>query len=400
MDQVTYLANVEHPVQLGYLIAIYFFYTGLSAGSFVLSSLGTVFGMTKYKPIAKAGVVMAIALLAVAPLHLIADLEQPARFYTLFFRLNPTSAISYGTFLLTLYPLTCVVYLWFMMRKDFVLGAQKLTGFRQSLYSLLTFGKKDLSQAALVNDEKWVKRLGTLGVPLALLVHGYTGFILANMQARALWHTGLMPLIFLMSAMVSGTGLLILVLILTQRFFSPEKAITAERKAIIQDIARLMMWFIVVDGVLMIINFIMLYFGNAAGYAAAEMLLYGSHSTMFIGVEIGLGLLLPFVITFWSRTRKSLGMVSLASVFTLLGVIAMRVNFVVGGQQVPLSGNTLNPYHAEPKHLLFLAIFAAIEVVILFLAFKFLPVYGIGTDTGKASKTSGQLPNSDAVTVR
>ncbi|NMA70079.1 MAG: polysulfide reductase NrfD, partial [Desulfitobacterium sp.] len=204
MEQVTYLANVEHTIQLGYLIAIYFFYTGLSAGSFVLSSLGTVFGMEKYKPIAKAGVVMAIALLVIAPLHLIADLEQPGRFYTLLFRLNPHSAISYGVFLLTLYPLTCIIYLWFMMRKDFALGAQKLTGFRQSLYSFLTFGKKDLSEKALANDAKWIKRFGTLGVPLALLVHGYTGFILANIQARALWHTGLMPLIFLMSAMVSG----------------------------------------------------------------------------------------------------------------------------------------------------------------------------------------------------
>lgn len=398
--EVTYLANVEHPVQLGYMIAIYFFYTGLSAGSFVLSSLGTVFGIPKYKPIAKAGVVMAIALLAVAPLHLIADLEQPGRFYTLFFRLNLTSAISYGTFLLTLYPLTCVIYLWFMMRKDFVLGAQKLTGFRQSLYSFLTFGKKDLSTAALDKDQKWIKRLGTLGVPLALLVHGYTGFILANMQARALWHTGLMPLIFLMSAMVSGTGLLILILLLTQRFFSPEKEMTAERKVILQDIARLMMWFIVVDGALMVINFIMLYFGNAAGYAAAEMLFSGSHSTMFLGVEIGLGLVLPFIITFWSKTRKSLTMISIASIFTLIGVIAMRINFVVGGQQVPLSGNALNPYHVEPRHLLFLGCFAILEVIILYLAFKFLPVYGIEGESEKKTFTKQEGPHSNVVSAR
>jgi len=394
---ITYLANVEHPVQLGYLIAIYFFYTGLSAGSFVLSTLGTVFGIQKYKPIAKAAVVMAIALLAVAPLHLIADLEQPGRFYTLFFRLNPTSAISYGTYLLTLYPLTCVFYLWFMMRKDLALGAQKLTGFRRSLCAFLTFGKRDLSEAVLVQDQKWIKRLGTLGVPLALMVHGYTGFILANVQARTLWHTGLMPLIFLMSAMVSGTGLLILVLLITQRFFSPEKAITPERRAIILDIARLMMWFIVVDGVLMLINFIVLYFGNASGYAAAEMLLHGSHKVSFLGLEIGIGLVLPFLITFWSKTRKSLTMVSLASLFTLIGVIAMRINFVIGGQQVPLSGNTFNPYYAEPKHLIFIGSFALLEVIILYLAFKFLPIYGI--EESKKSSTLKMTTPTKAVSA-
>ncbi|HVJ48185.1 NrfD/PsrC family molybdoenzyme membrane anchor subunit [Desulfitobacterium sp.] len=377
MDNVTYIANVEHPVQLGVMIAIYFFYTGLSAGAFVLSSLGTVFGIKKYKSIAKAGVVMAVALLAIAPLHLIGDLEQPQRFYTLFYRLNPRSAISYGTFLLTLYPLNSVIYLWFMMRRDFAQGTQTLTGFRQKLYALLTFGKTDLSEQALAKDDKWIKRLGTLGVPLALLVHGYTGFILANIQARALWHTGLMPLIFLMSAMVSGTGLLILVLLITQRFYSPEKSLTPERKALIFDIAQLMKWFIVVDGTLMVIDFIVLYYANAAGHAAAQLFLYGSHKTMFLGVEIGLGLLVPFILTFLPKTKKSLGWISLGSLLTLIGVIAMRVNFVIGGQQLPLSADTLNPYTADPKHLLMIGLFALAEITILFLAFRFLPIYGL-----------------------
>lgn len=384
MDNVTYIANVVHPVQLGILIAIYFFYTGLSAGSFVLSSLGTVFGIKKYKPIAKAGVLMAVALLAIAPLHLIGDLEQPQRFYTLFFRLNPRSAISYGTFLLTLYPLNSVIYLWFMMRRDFAQGAQTLTGFRQKLYSLLTLGKTDLSEQALAKDDIWIKRLGTLGVPLALLVHGYTGFILANIQARALWHTGLMPLIFLMSAMVSGTGLLILVLLLTQRFLSPEKEITLERKSLIFDIAQLMMWFIVVDGTLMVIDFIILYYTNAAGHAAAKMFLYGSHQTMFLGVEVGLGLLLPFILTLLPKTKKSLGWISFASVLTLIGVIAMRINFVIGGQQIPLSTDTLNPYTVDPKHLLLIVLFALAEITILFIGFRFLPVFGL-----PKSSTSG-----------
>lgn len=391
VSNITYLANVIHPVQLGVLIAIYFFYTGLSAGSFVLSSLGTVFGIQKYKPIAKAGVIMAVALLAIAPLHLIADLEQPQRFYTLFIRLNPRSAISYGTFLLTLYPLTSLVYGWFLFRKDFAQGAKELTGFKQRLYRFLTFGRLDLSETALATDAKWAKTLGTLGVPLALLVHGYTGFILADIQARALWHTGLMPLIFLVSAMVSGTGLLLLVLMLTQRFLSPERSITPERKALILDIAQLMMWFIVVDATLMVIDFIILYFTNAAGHAAAQLFLFGSHRTMFLGVEIGLGLFIPFLLMLYPRTKRSLGWISLASLLTLVGVIAMRINFVIGGQQIPLSGDTLNPYTIDPRHLVYITIFAVVELSILYLAFRLLPVYGLPKSVPPAKRLQREI---------
>jgi len=43
-------------------------------------------------------------------------------------------------------------------------------------------------------------------------------FILDNVQARAIWHIPLMPIIFLMSAMVSGTGLFIIVLMLVEKF--------------------------------------------------------------------------------------------------------------------------------------------------------------------------------------
>ncbi len=52
---------------------------------------------------------------------------------------------------------------------------------------------------------------GTIGIPLAVFVHGYTGFILALGKARALWNTALMPFLFLVSAMVSGIALMILI---------------------------------------------------------------------------------------------------------------------------------------------------------------------------------------------
>ncbi|NMA69401.1 MAG: polysulfide reductase NrfD, partial [Desulfitobacterium sp.] len=195
-----------------------------------------------------------------------------------------------------------------------------------------------------------------------------------------------------------GTGLLILILMVTQRFFSPEKSLTPERREVIQDIARLMMWFIVVDGILMVINFIILYYGNAAGFAAAEMFLHGSHRAMFLGVEIGIGLVLPFLLTFRANLRRSLPLVTIASISTLLGVLAMRINFVIGGQEIPLSGNTLNPYHLEPKHLTFLLLFAFIEIVILGLAFKLLPVYGLGEEE-QESKV-GYLSKGEGVSAR
>ena len=71
---VNILYNVEHEMPLGILIALYFYLTGLSAGSFIISSMAYGFGMLKFKPLGKIGVVLATALLVIAPMILLVDL--------------------------------------------------------------------------------------------------------------------------------------------------------------------------------------------------------------------------------------------------------------------------------------------------------------------------------------
>src|SRR3990170_320850 len=174
---VTY--NVHHEIAFGILVAQYFYFTGLSAGSFVISVIATMFGRTEYKPLGKIGAIAAPMLLIVAPINLIVELEQPLRFWHLFAYLNLGSAMTWGTFLLTIYPIECLIYAYFVFK----------------------------------GNTKWAKNMGMIGIPLAIAVHGYTGFILALGKARVLWNTPMMPPIFLVSAMVSGLALMILVVI-------------------------------------------------------------------------------------------------------------------------------------------------------------------------------------------
>lgn len=115
---VVVIYNVAHEPPLGLPIAIYFYLTGLSAGSFILSTLAYGFGLARFKSVGKVGVVAAVLLLVLAPLNLIADLGQPLRAWHLFPYLSFTSPITYGSFLLTLYPLNCLVYGFFMFRGD------------------------------------------------------------------------------------------------------------------------------------------------------------------------------------------------------------------------------------------------------------------------------------------
>src|SRR5512136_414051 len=284
---VNIIYNVEHEMPLGIPIATYFYLTGLSAGSFIISTMAYGFGMVRFKPFGKIGVTMATLLLMVAPMILLVDLEQPLRVWHLILYLRITSPISWGTFLLTLYPMNCMVYGYFMFKVDL----------------------------------QRTKVFGLIGIPLALMVHGYTGFILALGKARVLWNTAIMPPIFLVSAMVSGLALMILVVI-TKDFVLRRKK--EPDRPLIYALGNFMVASIILDLLLIGIDLTVLLTSTTEAYKAAHMLLDGPFSFLFLGVEVGLGAILPLFLLLFPFTKRSIPAFALASVLVMIGIFAMR----------------------------------------------------------------------------
>jgi tetrathionate reductase subunit C len=295
--------NVPHEIPLGIPIATYFYMTGLSAGSFVMSAVATLAGVTRFKPIARVGAILAPALLMLAPLNLIVDLEQPFRFWHLFVYLNPRSPITYGSFLLTIYPISGLIYAYFL------------------------FG----------GNAKMARVFGAIGIPLAIATHGYTGFILA-LGKRPLWSTALMPTLFIVSAMVSGVALLMVVMVVRtwlSRRDRPEDE-KARTKALVLELGRLMAWMIVADLFLVGNDILVLMTSRTEELYVSHMMLAGRFAPLFLGVEIGLGGFLPMGLMLAPRTRQSTTVAFVSAMLVLVGVYAMRVVVVFAGQSVPL----------------------------------------------------------------
>ena len=302
MEQdVQVLYNVFHEPPLGFWIALYFYMTGLSAGSFILSTLSYGFGLKKYKPIGFIGVVLATVLLVLAPLNLIIDLGRPERFWHLFPYLNVKSPVTWGSFLLTIYPINCLIYAYFMRKKN----------------------------------DRMTKIFGLIGIPLAISVHGYTGFILALSKARALWNTAVMPILFLVSAMVSGIALMILVVQIRKLFAPPGARATYD--AILVDLGRILAASILADLFLIFSDVLVLFTADTEAREAAIMILSLDFSPLFLGVEVFLGSLVPLAILALPQLNKRPGWLSLAAACVMLGILAMRYIMVIGGQHLPLS---------------------------------------------------------------
>jgi Ni/Fe-hydrogenase subunit HybB-like protein len=292
------LYNITQQEAFGVFIAVYFYLTGLSAGSFILSTLAYGFGMERYKSLGKVGVVLATVLLIIAPLFLLLHIGVPHRAWHLFVYLNFESPITWGSFLLILYPINCIIYGYFMFKEK----------------------------------KKQTRIFGLIGIPLAISVHGYTGFILAFGKARALWNTALMPILFLVSAIVSGIALMILVCIVKDRFFTKQKKLDTP---LLENLGKMLAWVIVFDLFLVACDILVLLISHAEAQEVAHLLLSGNFLVLFLVVENLLGKIVPFILLTVPRFRNVVTMI-IASLLVVIGIFFMRYVVVVGGEHIPL----------------------------------------------------------------
>src|SRR5215467_3111994 len=185
------------------LIVLYPYITGLVAGAFIMASLVRVFNVKALEPVYRLSLLKAFAFLLCAPLPLLFHLGHPERCFEVMMTPHLTSPMAIFGFVYAWYLMAVLLLeLWFDYRRDFVEWSEATPGFQGILYRLFTVGVTDVSEPALKLDHKIGHILSIVGIPSAFLLHGYVGFIFGSVKANPWWGNVLMPIIFIMSAMV------------------------------------------------------------------------------------------------------------------------------------------------------------------------------------------------------
>jgi predicted membrane protein len=387
-------------------IVMYPYMTGLVAGAFVLSSLYHVFGQKDLQKIAQFSLVFSLALLPVAALPLLLHLQQPTRAIEPLLTPHFTSAIAAFGIVFTTYGLIVLSEIWFVYRAYFVHQLEVLQGApgfwnaqRRIVYGILTVGARDVSESALQVDHKAAKILAGVGIPVACFLHGYAGFIFGSVKANALWMSPLMPVIFIMSAVVSGIALCMLtyIVIMEWKAFRSRKGsgavaageIRESTHEVIAKATRYLLGFLVAAISLELLDLIFRGYTALKSWDILRSVMYGKDFFNIFILQYTLGNLVPFVLLLLpGRTIKR---TVLALVLVLFGVFMMRWNVVIGGQAFSLSFSGYMHYHIPViphsietfKEGLFGALtVAATPFVIFWLINKFIP--SLRSDSGAA----------------
>jgi len=224
--------------------------------------------------------------------------------------------------------------LWFDYRQDFVEWSQTTPGFKGIIYRAFTLGVMDESEQAVKLDMKLGRVLSIIGIPSAFLLHGYVGFIFGSIKANPWWGNVLMPIIFILSAIVSGIALCTL----NYLVLSWIRRKTVDMRCI--DVMGMFLFYaLVVDAAVEGLDWIHRIYSAEEGFAVMQ---YMAREKLFYTLNIGqalVGTLLPLLLLgllqlFRKRVPHLIRrrMYFASACMILVGVLAMRWNVVIGGQ--------------------------------------------------------------------
>jgi Ni/Fe-hydrogenase subunit HybB-like protein len=332
------------------MIVMYPYITGFVAGSFIVTSLYHLFGRQEFRPVARLAMATSFAFLLVASMPLQLHLGHPERGPLVMVTPHFTSAMAGFGILYSGYLVILLLEVWFVWRQEIIARARRSQGLTRSLYKLLALYTYDTSPEAREIDHRAITVLAAIGLPGACMLHGYVGFIFGAIKANPWWSTPLMPVIFLLSAAVSGIALLVVLYQAVSKFQR-----RPADQACVSALSRWLWFFLILTITLELLEIIVMAYERSESWIIISELITTRLEFSYVTVQMIVGGLIPLILLaivvmmnryLHERVRNTLSTV--AALLCLLQVFSMRWNIVIGGQLLSKSLRGLrSPYESE-----------------------------------------------------
>ncbi|MHB9075528.1 MAG: NrfD/PsrC family molybdoenzyme membrane anchor subunit [Desulfobaccales bacterium] len=301
-DQATDFSSY---IPWGLWVAGYIYFSGLSAGAFLLAAATYVFRIRVLEPIGRLALLLAAVTLPMGLLMIGFDLGHLERAYLVIIRPQFHSMMAWMVWLYSAYLILVVVMLWLSYKSD----------------------QPGRDPEAVTKDRDRLRVLAMIGIPLAIGFAGGVGALFATLAAREFWHSSLFPIFFLVGALTSGTALVTAVV----AWQWPTR--DAAWKDLMTLLGRTVLVLILIDLILELAEFMTpSWYQIGSFYELTRYVLFGPYWYVFWVVHLLLGVVVPIVLL-----AKNRGPIITGVAATLVAVtfFAVRLNLVIPGLVTP-----------------------------------------------------------------
>jgi molybdopterin-containing oxidoreductase family membrane subunit len=364
------VTGLNRPVFWGFYIINTIYFIAISYGGTLTSAILRLVNARWRLPITRAAEVVTVCALGVGAFNIVLDMGRPDRLLNMILHGRLKSPILWDFYSISLYLICSFIYLYLPLIPDIAILRDKFPG-RKRLYRFLALGYTG-TEAQKHRLERAIDAMAVLMIPIAVSVHTVLAWLF-SMTTQPMWHSTLMGPYFVMGAIFSGIGALIVALAILRKVFHLEDYFQHKQ---FNNLGLLLLAMTLVWLYFTLAEYVTTIYGNEPSHMAVFDAKIGGEFAPYFWAQAVFCFVIPFIILAFRRTRTIAGTV-IAGISVNVGMWLERLMIIVPTltrPRMPIGMGHYAPTWVEWA----IMIASAAGIILLYVLFtKFFPIVSI-----------------------
>jgi molybdopterin-containing oxidoreductase family membrane subunit len=332
IDQGHIVTGMRDNVVWGVYIVNFIFFMGLSYAGALISGVLYLFRTGWRKPVMRLAELITVISLVIGPFFIFFCIGRLDRLHYLFIYPRIQSPITWDVIAISTDLIGCFIFIYLSFIEDFAIlrdySELKVAPWKKKLYNVLSLGYTGTEvQKKLIGNAKTV--MAAMIIAIAIIVYSVLAWIF-GVTLQPGWHSTIFGPYFVIAAVFSGTGLLIILMWIFRKVYHLEEYITHRHFV---NVGVLLMIISSFYGYFTFSDYLTKWYGSIKMDSLLIDKLFTEYYSLFIFANY-IGIFLPLIIIAFPKLR-SIRNITIAAVIAVLALWVNRYIIVIPTLETP-----------------------------------------------------------------
>ena len=332
IDKGHIVTGMRDNVVWGFYIVNFIFFMGLSYSGALISGVLHLFHTGWRKPVIRMAELITVISLIIGPFFIFFCIGRLDRLYFLFTHPRIQSPITWDVIAILTDLFGCFIYLYLSFVEDFAIlrdyADLNVPPWKKKLYKILSLGYTGTErQAKLLSNARQI--MAAMVIAIAIIVYSVLAWIF-GVTLQPGWHSTIFGPYFVIAAVFSGTGLLIILMWIFRKIYHLEEYIT---KRHFVNVGVLLVVIAAFYGYFTFSDYLTKWYGSIKMDSILVDKLFSEYYSLFIFANY-IGILLPGIIIAIPKFR-SIPNITVAAMIALIALWVNRYIIVIPTLETP-----------------------------------------------------------------
>ncbi len=332
IDKGHVVTGMRDNVVWGFYIVNFIFFMGLSYSGALISGVLHLFQTGWRRPVVRMAELITVISLVIGPFFIFFCIGRLDRLYFLFTHPRIQSPITWDVLAISTDLVGCFIYLYLSFIEDFAILRDypdlQVPPWKRKLYKALALGYTGTpEQVKILSRARNI--MATMIIAIAIIVYSVLAWIF-GVTLQPGWHSTIFGPYFVIAAVFSGTGLLIILMWIFRKVYHLEEYITRRHFV---NVGVLLLIIAAFYGYFTFSDYLTKWYGSIKMDTILIDKLFNDYYTMFVFANY-VGILIPVIIIGFKKLR-TINNITIAAAIAMIALWVNRYIIVIPTLETP-----------------------------------------------------------------